>query len=377
MNILILTTNPKGISTKHLIAACKKKGHTPTIYKPADLYINCSNVTGHDKLYIKEKRIYAKNIDAVIPRTGGAGEYGATIVRQLNENMNIYSTVTADGILYAADKIVTTQKLSKAGVLVPKTTFIQKPNKSEFNYLMNTVGGLPTVCKLQRGSQGDGVFIIETPLAGSTTLNSFATLRTNLILQQFVETSKNDEQKNDIRAFVVGDEVVAAMKRMSVKGDFRSNYSLSKEAYQVTLTDEEKEQAVKAAKTLNLGVAGVDLMRDSKTDKTYVIEVNSNPSLAGITAVTGIDVAGKIIDHIVYSVNGKKAIEKIVNNKQTDFPMIVAQQLFGGELDLNSQKVNIDLERIAAVIDLLSLLKEYDEEYSDGNLSKFFMEYKN
>lgn len=296
MNILILTTNPDGISTKYLIDACKKRKHTPIIYKPSDLYINCSDANGHDKIYSKETRLLKKDIDAMIPRTGGSGEYGATIVRHLNQNMGIYTTATAKGILNASDKMVTTQLLSKARLQVPKTTYIQQP--SDFDFLVNTVGGLPVVCKLQRGSQGQGVFILETKLAGSTTLSSFAALKTNLILQEFIETAEDDAQKSDIRAFVVGGEVVAAMKRMSVKGGFRSNYSISKEAFKVELTEDEKEMAVKAANELGLPVAGVDLARNVTNDKTYIIEVNSNPSLKGITKVTGVDVAGKIIEHI-------------------------------------------------------------------------------
>jgi ribosomal protein S6--L-glutamate ligase len=296
LSILILATNKTGVSTKQIVEAATKRGHEVTLYNPYELYINCSDANGHDKLYHKETRILKKEFDAILPRVGGALEYGSAIVRHVNQNMGIFTTATAKGLLTASDKLHTTQVLSKYRLQVPKTTYISQP--SDFQFLVDTVGGLPCVCKLQKGSQGEGVFILETKLAGSTTLQSFKALKTNLILQQYIETAASDEAKSDIRAWVIGGEVVASMKRYSLDSDFRSNYSISKTAEKIQLTDDEKQLCVDAAKVLNLGVCGVDLMRNVTNNKTYIIEVNGNASLNGITKVTKIDVAGKIIEYV-------------------------------------------------------------------------------
>jgi ribosomal protein S6--L-glutamate ligase len=307
LNILILANNKKGVSTRHLVEAAEAKGHEVTLYDPYELYISCSDVNGHDKLFNKETRILQKSFDAIIPRVGGGLGYGSAIVRHLNSNMGIFSTATAQGLLTASDKLHTTQVLSKNRLQVPKTTYISQP--SDFQFLVDTVGGLPCVCKLQKGSQGQGVFILETKLAGSTTLQSFKAIKTNLILQEYIETAASDEAKSDIRAYIVGGEVVASMKRYSLDSDFRSNYSISKTAEAVKLTDDEKQLCIDAAKVLNLGVCGVDLMRNVSNDKTYIIEVNGNASLNGITKITGVDVAGKIIEYI----------EKNHHKKDTNF----------------------------------------------------------
>lgn len=357
MNILILATNANSLSTKYLKEACEKRHHTPIIYSPHDLYIHCSDGKGVDKLYIKNEEIYKENIDAVIPRTSGGGEYAVTIVRHLHKNMNIFSAISANGMLNASDKILTTQLLSKAKIPSPKTTFIQKTYRSDFNYLMNTVGGLPVVGKLQRGSLGQGVFMLETELAGATTLNVLEELKANLILQEFIESSEAGAKKSDIRAFVVGSQVVASMKRMSITGDFRSNYTVSKEAIPVELSEEEEKMAIKAAQILSLGVAGVDIMRDAETNKSYILEVNSCPSLVGVTKITGVDVAEKIIEYLEKMRAIKQSREELLKDeKPLNIYHKVMKYLLDGDIDYHADTITLNFDKINKIAKTIQAL---------------------
>jgi len=319
MNILILCARRAQNSTsiKKLKAAAIERGHTVEICDPTDFYLEVSNKSGHDKIYRKGQRVFANSIDAVIPRIGKGLTYGASVVRHLTENLKIYSTSTADGLLNASDKWKTTQMLSKSRVLTPLSTYVHKPEDPSF--LIDLVGGLPCVAKIQRGSQGQGVFILETELAASTTLQSFSAINVNIILQQFIETAKEDEKKSDIRAYVVGDKVSAAYKRFSLDSDFRSNYTISKAGEKVDLTEDEEYMAVAAAKSLQLDVAGVDLARNVNDDRTYCIEVNGNGSLNGISKVTGHDVAGDIIKHVESKVDkGEPSLTRSLSNFLND-----------------------------------------------------------
>jgi len=296
LNIVILAENPNNFSSKALKEAGESREHKITIIRPTNLILQVSDIKGHDRIYLKsEKRLPASHVDVIIPRLGTNLSYATAILRHMNENMKIPTTATAQGLLNASDKLLTTQLLSKKRVPVPKTTYVHQPN--DFNFLIESVGGLPCVAKLQTGSQGQGVFLIETPLAGATTLSSFSKLKVNIILQEFLETSvSRDEPKSDIRAYVVGDKVVGAYMRKSVKDDFRSNFSISKQGVKVKLNNYEQELAVKASKAVGLDVSGVDLVRCINKGETYCIEVNGNASLNGITKVTGIDIASKIIE---------------------------------------------------------------------------------
>ena len=295
MKIIILTSAESSYSVKSLITAIKKRKHECEVIDPSDLYVYVSDKKqGFDRIYLKESKLLKNSIDAIIPRIGTNLEYGATTVEHLNKNMGIFSTASASGLLTAQNKMKTQMRLSQAKIRVPKMTFAHRPK--DFKFLVDLVGGVPCVAKLQTGSQGAGVFLIESELAASATLTAFSKLGINIILQELIET---DKPKFDIRAYVVGGEVVAQYKRYALDKDFRSNYSLSHNGEKTTLTKEEKEMILKAAECVNLSVCGVDLIRRNDKDQTpFILEINGNASLRGIETVTEIDVAGKIIDYV-------------------------------------------------------------------------------
>lgn len=295
MKIVILTASEKSYSVQSLIKAIEKRKHECEVIDPENLYIYISDKKqGFDRIYQKEKKIQKNSIDAIIPRIGSNLEFGAVTVEHINKNIGIFSTASAGGLLCAQNKMKNQMRLSQAKIRVPKMTFAHQPK--DFKFLVDLVGGVPCVAKLQTGSQGAGVFLIESELAASATLRAFSKLGTNLILQELIETEK---PKYDIRAYVVGDEIAAQYKRFALDEDFRSNYSLSHQGEKTTLTNEEKEMILGAARATNLAVCGVDLIRKNDNDKTpFILEVNGNASLKGIETVTGVDVAGKIIEYV-------------------------------------------------------------------------------
>lgn len=296
-NFLIIASSPKNYSTERIASEARKRGHEVTIMTPEDFYLHISESTsGHDRIYVKSKRVFKKDIDVIIPRVGQGLNYGCYVVQHLSQNLGIPSTSSATGLRIASDKWITAQMLSAYKVQVPKTTIMVRPE--DFGFLVNTVGGLPCVAKLLKGSQGKGVFILETEISGSTALQTFANSRMTVLLQQFIETASEDERKNDIRVWVVDGQVVSAYKRFSLHKDFRSNYSISHQGEKVELTEQEKLLAIRSAEIIGLGCAGVDIMRDvNNNNKPYVIEINGNASLKGIEAVTGDNIASSIIDY--------------------------------------------------------------------------------
>lgn len=304
MNVLILARSSKSYSTERIASEARKRGHGVTILSPSDFYLHTSEkVNGYDKIYVKSKRVFKKDTDVIIPRIGGSLKYGAAVVRHWMDNLSKPSTASADGLLTASDKWKTTQVLSTARIRVPKTTLIQRPE--DFGFLVKSVGGIPCVAKLLQGSQGKGVFILDSEIGGSTALQTIANQRGTVLLQQYIETSQDDDRKSDLRVWVVGDRVVSAYRRFSLHKDFRSNYSMSKNGEEVELTEEEKTLAVNAAQAIGLGCAGVDIVRDTNDEnKPYVIEINGNASLKGIETVTGDNIAIEIV----------KYAERISNN---------------------------------------------------------------
>jgi ribosomal protein S6--L-glutamate ligase len=194
MNLLLLCS---GEPSNHLVKAIKSKGHTFEVYKPQDLYLTISDgESGFDRIYDGNSsfeepiRLKAKNYDAVISRIGDSLSHSATILRHLTENLGIYATQSPDGLETASNKLKTTQKLSYGGVQVPLTAYASNPIHIDF--LINKVGGLPAIGKLLRGSQGKGVFILETPVAANTALESFSKLGASLKLQQFIKADGKD-----------------------------------------------------------------------------------------------------------------------------------------------------------------------------------------
>ncbi len=304
MKILILTNSPASYATKRLVEEIEARNDEQEVINPADLYAFISSTTsGHDRIYKKteekSERLLSKNFDAVIPRIGGSGFlHSVMILRQISSNMNIFSTGNERGMKVCSNKFLSAQILSKHKIRNPKQVLAYRPN--DFKELINLVGGLPCIAKLQKGSLGVGVMILNDELAASTSLTSFQSLGVSVILQQYIESGT---PKNDIRVFVVGPETkepkIFAYKRYALDSDFRSNYTISGLGEPVEITEEEKTMAINAALAVGLGVCGVDIIRDSQdNDKPYILEINGTPGLKGVEAVTGENVAGAIIDYV-------------------------------------------------------------------------------
>lgn len=319
MKILIYATEP-GHSTRRLMEEIEKaskrepakniSGEVVAVY---DLHSYCSEHTNRDRVYKrspgKSQKLIQKEYQAVIPRLAGAGfDFGLVNLRHLNRNLNIFSTGTDTGLRICSNKFQTIQTLSEHGLRVPRHVLAHRP--TDYKELIDLVGGLPVVAKLQRGSQGAGVFILNDTLAASTALRAMEQAQVDAVLCRFIDTGT---PANDLRIITIGAETqnpkIFAYKRFSIDGDFRSNYSLSGKGEKVNLTDEEKDMALKASKLLGGGVHGCDIMRDAKDgNKPYIIEVNGCPGLAGIEAVTGQNVAGAIVQYVLdnYQRNGHR-----------------------------------------------------------------------
>jgi len=232
------------------------------------------------------------------------------VVEHFEKNLKKFTTASAMPLQNASNKFRTCQILSQAKIRTIKQIIAKHPH--DYGFLVNRVG-LPAIAKTQTGSKGAGVFILESKLSASTTLQAFSKLEQNIILQEYLQTETKEENSHDIRAFIVDQEVVAAYKRYSLNEDFRSNYSLSGSGEKVELTEDEKTMAVDAANAVGLeGIAGVDLMRSD--DKTYCIEVNGNPGLQGIEEVTGVNVAIKIIEYVESQVTGSAKTKESSSN---------------------------------------------------------------
>lgn len=269
-----------------------------------DLYSYCSEVKGHDRIYKrasrKSEKLVSRDYAAIIPRLAGEGfDFGLVNVRHLSRNLNIFSTSSDTGLKICSNKFLTVQVLSEFGLRVPKQVLAHRP--SDYKELIDMVGGLPCVAKLQRGSQGAGVFILNDVLAASTALRAMEQAKVDCVLCRFIDSGT---PANDLRIITIGAEtekpVIFAYRRFAVDSDFRSNYSISGRGEKVKITDEEKEMALTASRILGGGVHGVDIMRDSKDhDKPYMIEVNGCPGLSGVEAVTGENVARAIVNYVL------------------------------------------------------------------------------
>ena len=292
MNILILGT--KNYSTKRLLYELKAMGLKAQITDPAKFTLSISDKLGHDKIYYDGKRIFRNTIDFVIPRIGSNFAMGCKVLHHLTNNLHIPSFSDQEGLENASDKFKASQILSENKIITPKSVFFQ--NADHYKLLIKLAGGYPVVAKLLRGSQGNGVFILNDDLSGSTALSTMSKFQ-KVLLQQYIETSQDNAEKSDIRAFVVNGKVVAAMRRYSIKGDFRSNYSISKNAEKVTLTADQEKLALNAAAAFKLGICGVDIVTDSSTKVNYVIELNGNPGI-GIEKVTNININKEIAKEV-------------------------------------------------------------------------------
>ena len=283
MRIAILSRNSKLYSTRRLIEAAKARGHDVDVLNPLSCYMNIN---------ARESSIHKHGVelpyyDCVIPRIGASVTfYGTAVLRQF-EMMGTYPLNESVAISRSRDKLRSLQLLSRKGIGLPTTGFASQPQ--DIPDLIDMVGGAPLVIKLLEGTQGIGVVLAETRQAAESVIEAFMGLQSNIMVQEYIREAGGA----DIRCFVIGDKVIAAMKRQAKEGEFRSNLLRGGSASLIKLTPAERATAVKAAKTMGLNVAGVDLLRSNHGP--LVMEVNSSPGLEGIEAATEKDVASQII----------------------------------------------------------------------------------
>lgn len=295
MKLAILSANQVLYSTKRLAEAAIERGHEPHIINHNHCYVGME--TGNNNVYLGEQVL--TDFDAIIPRIGASVTFhGGSIIRQF-EVKNIYTTLSSLALVRSRDKLRATQVLAKHGIGIPKTVFAKQPR--DVNNLIKTVGGPPLIVKLLEGTQGLGVVLAETKTAAKSVIEAFYGLNANILVQEFIKEAGG----SDIRAFVVGGKVIAAYKRQGQEGEFRSNLHRGGQGSKVKLSAIEKKTAVAACKALGLNIAGVDMLRSERGP--LVLEVNSSPGLEGVENVTGVDVAGKIIEFI------EKQIERPLN----------------------------------------------------------------
>ena len=289
MKLGILSRSKKIYSTGRLLEAAEKRGHEVKIIDVLKCYVNITANNPH--IYYQNDFEKSKlEFDAVIPRIGSkVTSYGAAILRQF-EVSGVYSLNGSVAITRSRDKLRAHQLLARKNIAMPITSYAHSANATED--LIKFVGGAPLIVKVLSGTQGRGVLLAETNKAAESLINAFLNLEADFLVQEFIKEAGG----SDIRCFVIGDKVFAAMKRQSADGDFRSNLHVGGRAEPIKLRPEERAIAVKAAKSLGLNVAGVDIVRSSHGP--LVLEVNSSPGLEGIEKVTGKDIATAIIEHI-------------------------------------------------------------------------------
>ena len=286
MKILILSRNKNLYSTRRIFDAGTKRGHQVRVVD----YLRCyMNITSRKPTVYYGGESLGK-ADAVLPRIGASQTfYGTAVVRQF-ETMGCYCLNSSEAITASRDKLKSLQILAQAGINMPVTGYAS--HTMDIEGVIEKVGSVPLVMKLLQGTQGQGIVLAETRKAAESVMSAFRQLEADILVQEFIKESSG----TDIRALVVGNRVVAAMRRIAPEGEFRSNVHRGGKAEHVKLNPGEEKMAVVAAQVLGLRVAGVDLMRSNRGP--LVLEVNSSPGLQGIEASSGVDVAGEIIRFI-------------------------------------------------------------------------------
>ncbi|MEO8802296.1 MAG: 30S ribosomal protein S6--L-glutamate ligase [Rudaea sp.] len=295
MKIAILSRNTKLYSTRRLVEAARLRGHRVRVLDPLRCYMR---IAPSDFAVHYQGRALS-DFDAVIPRIGASVSfYGTAVLRQL-EMMGVYTPNSSDSILRARDKLRSLQLLAREGIGLPATVFGDNPDDT--TDLLAMLGEPPHVIKLNEGAQGQGVLLAEKQSASQGVIEAFRGLYANFLVQEFIGEAKGA----DIRCFVVGGRVVAAMRRQARDGEFRSNLHRGGSAHLVELSAAETDTALHAARALGLNLAGVDLLRSKRGP--LILEVNSSPGLEGIEAATDVDVAGEIVDYLGRRVRKRRA----------------------------------------------------------------------
>ena len=286
MRIAIMSRNKRLYSTRRLVEEAKKREHDVQVLDFLHCYMNITPAS--PTMHYRGEEL--PDFDVVIPRIGASVTfYGAAVLRQF-EMMGVFPTNESVAITRSRDKLRSLQLLGRKGLGMPITGFASKPD--DVPDLIRMVGGTPVVIKLLEGTQGIGVVLAETRKAAESVIEAFMGLKADILVQEYIKESAGA----DIRCFVIGDKVIAAMKRQANEGEFRSNLHRGGQASLVRITPTERKTAVAAAKAMGLNVAGVDLLRSSRGP--LVMEVNSSPGLQGIEAATNKNVAGMIVEFI-------------------------------------------------------------------------------
>ncbi|MHA7878566.1 MAG: 30S ribosomal protein S6--L-glutamate ligase [Saccharospirillum sp.] len=286
MKLAVLSREPDNYSSQRLREAAEARGHDVMIIDTLRCYM--SIVAHRPSIHYKGEAL--EDVDAIIPRIGSSITfYGTAVVRQF-EMMGTKSLNASLAISRSRDKLRSMQMLARKGIGLPVTGFAHSPD--EVPDLIQMVGGAPLVVKLLEGTQGIGVVLCETRKAAESVIEAFLGLNTNILVQEYIKEAGGA----DIRCFVIGDKVVAAIKRQAAPGEFRSNLHRGGTASVIKITPEERKTAVRAAKVMGLDVAGVDILRSNHGP--VVMEVNSSPGLEGIETGTGKDIATLIIQHL-------------------------------------------------------------------------------
>lgn len=296
MKIAILSKGGANYTTKRLREVAKARGHDVRVINYAKCYVAIEK----DQPVIRYKGESLGHFDVIIPRIAQSyTKYGTAVVRQF-ESQGSFTTASSIAINRSRDKLRAYQILAKAGVAIPKTVFARET--ANFEDVIGLAGGTPLIIKVARGTHGNGVVLAETPKAAKAVMQAFYVEGVNFLVQEYIKESAG----TDIRVLVVGSRVVASVKRQSLDDDFRSNTHQGGIGIAVKLTDEEKKTAVKAARAMGLPICGVDIMRSDRGP--LVLEVNSSASLKTPEAITGRDIATKIIEYV--EINAKRSNKK-------------------------------------------------------------------
>lgn len=290
MKLAILSRSPGSYSTQRLMAAAVERGHTAKVLDTLRFAIDLAG----DEPDLQYRGKPLADYDAILPRIGASITFfGLAVVRQF-EQMDTYTPSTSNGIANSRDKLRAIQILSRHGVKIPATTFAR--DRADVLPAIERVGGAPVVIKLLEGTQGIGVILAPDTKVAEAVIETLQSTKQNVLIQRFIAESRG----KDLRAFVIGDRVVAAMRRTAQGDEFRSNVHRGGSTEMVELSDEAKETAVSAAQIMGLRVAGVDMLESDLGP--MVMEVNSSPGLEGIEGATGLDIAGAIVDYIANQV---------------------------------------------------------------------------
>ncbi len=287
MRIAVLASNPDLYSNQRIMEAGRERGHEMEFVAIKNCYMDIT--ASKPEIHYRGGEIL-KKYDAVIPRIRPAATFYGTAVLRHFSAQGSYCLNGPVAIGRSRDKLRTLQILSGKHVNIPKTAFADSPQDTKD--MVKLVGGAPVVIKLLEGTQGVGVVLAETNKAAESVVNAFKSLKANILVQEFIAESKG----TDLRCFVIGEKVVAAMERRAAEGEFRANIHLGGKGYKAKITPEERKMAIKAAKAMELKVAGVDIIRSSRGP--MVLEINSSPGLEGVEGATKMDIAGLMIEHI-------------------------------------------------------------------------------